>query len=94
MKVYELRNGGSHSSCGFFQSVERAKAEATKILDSYHEFDGDDDVEQVNFDAEWEMKRETIGKNPVHEIGEPKPTLVYGLTYDTAFRVITHEVLP
>lgn len=90
-KVYELRNGTS--SVGFFRSVEGAKVEAEKILDSYREFDGDNDVEPIDFDAKWEMKKETFGSGR-YALGDPKPTLVYGQTYGTAFRVLTHKVDP
>lgn len=96
MIIYQLHEGvrrGHMSEIGLFKSVEAAKKVAEAKLDTYHEFDGDDDVEKVNFDAQWEMKRETIGHNPPREFGKPKLFLVYGLEYDTAFRITERELL-
>ena len=94
MKVYQLHEGGrgSWSDKGLFATITRAKEQAATILDTYHEFDGHEDTEQTDYNATWQMKRETIGGRGTHEIGAPKPFLVYG-DEGSAFKITEREVL-
>lgn len=92
--VYELREGplkGLGSPRGLFRSIEGAKAEVAKVLETYHEFDDDPDSEDVNYDAEWEMRRQVVFSR---EVGEPIPMLIYGAEYQSSFKILTREVKP
>ena len=88
-KVYELLNGGRSSwhRVGVFTDIDTAKHVAALVLDTYHEFDGDDGTEQCNYEATWEMSRETIGPRN-REVGDPKPFLRYGES-GSAFKIDT-----
>lgn len=90
--VYELRNGGrvSWHRVGVFSTIDKAKQAAAQVLETYREFDGDEDVERTDFQAEWTMQRETIGSSR-HEVGEPKPFLNYG-SQGSAFKIDTIEI--
>lgn len=88
-EVYELLNGGrlSWSRVGVFTNIDTAKHVAALVLDTYHEFDGDEGTEQCDYAAEWEMSRDTIGPRN-REVGEPKPFLRYGED-GSAFKIDT-----
>lgn len=89
--VYELLNGGriSWSRIGVFTSIELAKEVAGLVLATYGQFDDDEGVEDTNFDAEWVMRRETIGPpSRTLEVGDPKPFQVYG-SEGSAFKIDT-----
>lgn len=88
--VYELMAGGSISwwRVGVFTDIDAAKHAASLVLDTYRQFDGDEDTEQTNYDAEWVMKRETIGARHRHEVGDPKPFCVFG-SEGSAFKINT-----
>lgn len=89
---YNLYEGGRTSwhRVGTFTSIDRAKAAAALRLDTYRAYDGDQDVEAVNYDAEWVLRRETIGRRR-REVGDPKPFLIYG-DNGSAFKINTIEV--
>lgn len=97
MIVYELahtsRGGIGGQREGLFATMDLAKARAEQKVAEYRRVveESPDDVEPMYPDPEWTMARETIGHD--HEVGDPKPHLIYGTMYGSAFVIREVEVL-